>query len=115
MARKVNITLSIGRGFAWQNANLWRDANGRKAIFASFWAQVNREKAKGADCWLWSGTLDRHGFGVLEIGRNRVLAPLFAWLAARGGELRDGAVLESRCGNGRCVNPTHLRVHQFTS
>jgi hypothetical protein len=106
----VNITLNIAHNFAWQNANFWREANGRRAIIARFWSQVNRRKAKGAECWLWVGNLDPEGYGCFKTyGAHCIRAHKFSWSLCRP-ELQLGRTLRHTCGNRRCVNPTHLRI-----
>lgn len=115
MPLEVNITLTTAHNSTWQNANFWRDATGRSAIFACFWSQVNRVKAKAADCWLWQGRVDAEGYGVFRNGLHCIRAHKFTWLVTRY-ELPLGRTLRHVCGNRRCVNPSHLRlVHQSTS
>lgn len=110
MSPEVYITLSIGSTFAWQNANYWQDANGRAAILARYWSEVNRAKAKGADCWLWRGATNGRGYGLFTLkGRQRVLAHRLAWLVSRG-DIPKGQVLRHKCDHGLCVNPEHLEL-----
>jgi hypothetical protein len=103
----LNITLSTGRTYAWQNANLWQDANQRASMFARFWAKVQRADAKA--CWLWTGGGNGRGYGLfcIGIGHVRVPAHKFAWLASRG-DIPDGLEVCHRCDVTRCVNPDHL-------
>lgn len=100
-----NITLSTGSSYAWQNAKLWQDANRRAAIFAQFWAKVQRADAKA--CWLWVGHVSDRGYGVFTIGRVRIRAHRFAYWASRG-NLDEGVEICHECHNTRCVNPGHL-------
>jgi hypothetical protein len=94
----VNITLTSGCSFAWQNAKLWQDANRRAAIFAQFWSKVQRADAK--TCWIFS---DGPTFTVDEF---QIPLAEFVWFAARGREARG--LFRQRCGNAQCVNPSHL-------
>jgi hypothetical protein len=111
MPRVVNITLTPGTTYAWQNAKLWQDANARAAIFARFWANVQRTDAKA--CWLWTGHVSDRGYGIfwVPLGAHahsqRVRANRFAWLASRG-DIPCGMEVCYRCDVPACVNPDHL-------
>lgn len=104
-----NITLSTGSSYAWQNANLWQDANRRAEIFAQFWSRVQRPDAKA--CWLWTGHLSDRGYGIfwLPLGpqAQRVRAHRFSWVASRG-DIPEGLEVCHRCDVPACVNPDHL-------
>lgn len=61
-------------------------------------------------CWLWTGTVDKDGYGILREGRRyRVRAHRFAWQLERGPVAGDALVLH-RCDTPPCVNPSHLFI-----
>jgi predicted nucleic acid-binding Zn ribbon protein len=93
----VNITLIGRHGFAWQNAKLWQDANRRAAIFARFWARVQRADAKA--CWPFDAT-------TVDVEGRPVPVAEFVWFAARGHVARG--VFRQRCGLSTCANPAHI-------
>jgi hypothetical protein len=73
-----------------------------------FWAQVDRT----ADCWLWTGHLNRDGYGQFKVtdrpGHYRtVRAHRWAWEAEHG-PVPPGLTLDHLCGRPACVRPDHL-------
>lgn len=62
-------------------------------------------------CWLWSGSVNRGGYGKVircDSGRRReFLAHRIAW-AARHGAIPAGLMVRHRCDTPLCVNPGHL-------
>ncbi len=77
-------------------------------VVARFWAKVD----KSGDCWLWTGSKDRKGYGKLSIG-SRVngskrphSAHRIAWVLAHGDPGR--ACVLHRCDVPACVRHDHL-------
>lgn len=65
---------------------------------------------KTATCWLWTGYVNRYGYGSFRtkgIGSGTALAHRWAYEAERG-PIPDGLQLDHLCRNRRCVNPEHL-------
>lgn len=63
-------------------------------------------------CWIWSGTLDYHGYGRLVVRTKgskpkQRLAHRLSYAAFRGA-LVKGLVLDHLCRVPACVNPWHL-------
>lgn len=57
-------------------------------------------------CYLWSGRIDRYGYGMLSLDGRRHLAHRMAWLVTYD-EWPDSLVCH-RCDMPCCVNPQHL-------
>lgn len=58
-------------------------------------------------CWLWTGSLDKHGYGRSYLnGRNRSAHAVMYELTI--GPCPDGLELDHLCHVRNCVNPTHL-------
>lgn len=74
------------------------------------------EKAqKSTGCWLWTGTRDSKGYGVLKVYPKRMLkAHRIAWELFNGpipaGTGYHGTVVMHMCDNPGCVNPAHLQI-----
>ena len=58
-------------------------------------------------CWLWSGTLDVHGYGKVSDGSESRGAHRWLWERLLGPVL-DGLELDHLCRVKHCVNPEHL-------
>lgn len=68
----------------------------------------SRWKRKG-ECWLWTGPLDRDGYGTFWMrGLNR-RAHRVAWFSLNG-MIPPGMVVNHSCRNRACVNPQHLNI-----
>ena len=73
---------------------------------ARFWSKVERRRG----CWVWKARTDRGGYGIFSVSRSTLVrAHRFSWELVRGRLPRAGCLLH-RCGDRRCVNPSHLYV-----
>lgn len=59
------------------------------------------------DCWLWTGTMSRTGYGRVSIG-GREIGAHRAVYEALVGPVPDGMQLDHLCRVTQCVNPDHL-------
>lgn len=83
----------------------WRTLGG------SFWRHV--KKSAGDGCWVWTGAVDRGGYGKIGTGRRgskRVIAAHRLSYEMHVDDLMPGDVVMHACDNPPCVNPAHLRV-----
>ena len=60
-----------------------------------------------AACVLWTGALDRRGYGRQRVGQRRIMAHRVVWELLVG-PIPDGATLDHLCRTPACVNPAHL-------
>lgn len=70
-----------------------------------FWSKVD----KSGDCWVWTSSLDQHGYGTFYLDRASRMAHRLSYEDAVG-PIPKGLVLDHLCRNRACVNPTHLEV-----
>src|SRR6185369_13442505 len=68
-----------------------------------FWSKVD---ASG-DCWIWRGTDDGKGYGVMHLGRTTTTAHRFAYTLLVG-PIPPGLQIDHLCRNRACVNPDHM-------
>lgn len=57
-------------------------------------------------CWLWTGSKDRDGYGVLTIGRKQFRANRISYSEFKGSP--DGMLVCHTCDQPSCINPEHL-------
>ena len=58
---------------------------------------------------IWTGGLDRGGYGKLSANGRMVLAHRYAW-ERENGPIPDGMVIDHACHERSCVNVAHLRL-----
>ncbi len=77
----------------------------RKPPGERFWAKVN----KTTTCWLWTGMLDRNGYGYFNPmdGRNNQLVHRWSYETSIG-PIAEGLTLDHLCRVRNCVRPSHL-------
>jgi Autographiviridae endonuclease len=85
----------------------------RRTIELSARIESHIERVTESGCWLWTGSLDGSGYGVMNVGsrsdgsRRQVRAPRLAWQLHVGPVPRGMHVLH-RCDVRACANPAHL-------
>lgn len=72
-------------------------------------------KGRGAwsgDCLLWDGSLDKHGYGRVNVGTHKksrlLLIHRLAFEAHHERRIRPGLVINHLCEVRDCINPEHL-------
>lgn len=81
-----------------------RKSNRGVPLEQRFWEKV--EKTDG--CWLWVGSRDGNGYGLIRNGRL-VKAHRLSYEMHKG-EIPDGMEIDHLCRVKACVNPAHLEA-----
>ena len=61
---------------------------------------------KTGDCWFWTASKTKQGYGMFSYEGKSIPAHRFAYLAYNG-EIGD-KIVHQQCNNTYCVNPNHL-------
>lgn len=67
---------------------------------------VNKAVPDG-ECWRWTATLDRHGYGTTWLEGRKQGAHRASFILHRG-PIPEGLDLDHLCRNRSCINPWHL-------
>jgi hypothetical protein len=59
-------------------------------------------------CWIWCGSISKHGYGKLTEGRGKTLQAHRAAYENKFGKVKSGLVIRHICDVKSCVNPNHL-------
>lgn len=78
-----------------------------------FWNKVN----KSSDCWLWTGAIGTHGYGVITVCdpyKETKLVTHVAFFLTNNRWPDKGKVLMHHCDTKCCVNISHIEETSYT-
>lgn len=73
-----------------------------------FWSQV--QVGSDDECWLWTGKIDKSGYGLFNFRFNRNNTHVYAWKMVNSVPL-NRRQLTHICGNKLCCNPKHIFLY----
>ena len=71
-----------------------------------FWEKVN--VGDPSECWPWQAAM-RGDYGFFNLENTTIGAHKFSYILSHG-EVPSGLVVDHKCRNPRCVNPSHLQA-----
>lgn len=106
------INKHYGRGYCYLHYKRWWRTGDplvhlrvRRDPVAMFWEKVD---ASG-DCWEWTASRDKMGYGRASVRRKGWLAHRLAWCLLVG-PIPAPLQVDHLCRNPACVNPDHMEL-----
>lgn len=81
-------------------------ATGRMGDPSDFWERVAIKTRY--ECWLWTGSVNKHGYGTLKYRGGYTYAHRLAWTLTNGVIAKPTLVVMHKCDVPLCCNPSHL-------
>lgn len=74
-----------------------------------FWSGLDQTPGHGpdGDCWLWTGVIDRDGYGRFSVKKKVVGVHVYSY-SLHFGEVPKGLCVCHKCDIRNCANPSHL-------
>lgn len=106
---------AVTRGWCHTHYNRWKRtgdptlARRRGPQPVPLWDRIEKTET----CWLWLGTIDSDGYGVLGDGQGKNVKAHRTVYELVVGPIPAGLTLDHLCAMKHCVNPAHLEPVTF--
>lgn len=90
-----------------QRAHYWRNHERKFGLPPLERFEKLMERIPFAGCWLWTGAINKYGYGKVKENRKHLTAHRWSWTIHRGA-IPEGLHVLHRCDVPGCVNPSHL-------
>jgi hypothetical protein len=74
---------------------------------------LNNYKVNDRGCWIWQGSIGRHGYGQIKWKNKSTVAHRVIYEIYKG-IIPEGLILDHLCSVKSCVNPDHLEAVTFS-
>ena len=105
----------LGRGMCSAHYNRWRKHGDPLKVVQhqqhglSLFERIGSRLDKTGQCWEWTGSKDKKGYGRINVGNKPMLVHR-AFFECVSGPLKEGDHVLHRCDNPSCARPEHLFV-----
>lgn len=93
----------MSRRYAWLRELLSNEETFHR-IVSDFWSWIDFQ-----DCWLWFGTTNTNGYGVIWIPDGKAINAHTLSLILHGEEFGPDDITHHICNQNNCVKPDHLK------
>lgn len=95
--------------FSCRSVIVNRDTKLRIPLAERFWEKVDNTPGQGpnGDCWIWKGTLNKDGYGMINVDGRPTRAHIVSYEMTKG-PVEHGLCVCHFCDIRQCIRPSHL-------
>lgn len=89
--------------------NCWRSRN-KSHLGSRILLRFKKKVSTGSNCWIWNAAISSNGYGVMNVGENKIVGAHRLSVLFSGRSIPEGMQIDHLCRRRSCVNPKHLEV-----